>query len=95
MAVDGGKVLGGLTAYILAQYYTIKPVVYIYDLAVQTKFQRQGIGKQLLLALKDYGKSWGFKELFVQAHEEDSHALEFYQNTGGIPDKVVHYTYQL
>lgn len=40
-----GKVVGGLTAYILQQYYSTMPLVYIYDLAVRANFQRMGIGK--------------------------------------------------
>ncbi|HYH56332.1 MAG TPA: GNAT family N-acetyltransferase, partial [Anseongella sp.] len=62
-----GKVLGGLTAYILDQYYSRKPLAYIYDLAVLKNFQRKGIGKSLIGYLTDHGEKKSFDEIFVQA----------------------------
>ena len=38
---DRQEVLGGLTAYTLQQYYATKPLVYIYDLAVDSRHQRK------------------------------------------------------
>lgn len=87
--------VGGLTAYTLEQYYSTKPLVYIYDLAVKTEFQRQGIGKNLIESITDYCEKEGVEEVFVQADEEDDYALDFYRATGGLPEKVVHFSYPL
>lgn len=87
------KVVGGLTAYTLPQYYSQSPLVYIYDLAVQTQWQRQGIGKQLISGIIHYCKEIGAEEVFVQAEEEDVHAVEFYHSTGARAEKVVHFYY--
>lgn len=90
-----GKIVGGLTAYILEQYYAAIPLVYIYDLAVNRTYQRQGIGKIILAELKMYCKRIGVKEVFVQADIADKHAIEFYRTTGGIAEDVIHFDYLL
>ena len=95
VAMIDEKVVGGLTAYTLQQYYSELPLIYIYDLAVRTEFQRQGIGKLLISAITDYGKVTGVEEVFVQADEEDGYALDFYKSTGATPEKVVHFYYPL
>lgn len=45
IALHDNKVVAGLTVYVLDQYYSGKPLAYLYDLAVLTEFQRKGIGK--------------------------------------------------
>ena len=47
IAILEDKVVGGLTTYVLEQYYSKKPLAYIYDLAVDINLQRQGIWKKL------------------------------------------------
>jgi aminoglycoside 3-N-acetyltransferase I len=90
-----GIIVGALTAHVLPSYYFESSEVYIYDLAVETTFQRKGIGKKLLLALTEYCSLHGYKEFFVQADEPDTHALEFYRSTGGTAEKVVHFYYRV
>ena len=75
------KVIGGLTVYVLEQYYSAKPLAYIYDLAVLTEFQRQGIGKLLMSRLTDYCKQNGFEDAYVQAETDDVQAVNFYRTT--------------
>jgi aminoglycoside 3-N-acetyltransferase I len=95
VALMDDQVIGGLTSYTLQQYYSTKPLVYIYDLAVQTEFQRKGIGKMLIAGINAYCKENGVEEVFVQADEDDAHALDFYRSTGARPEKVVHFYYPL
>ena len=95
VARHGDTVIGGLTAYVLAAYYSESSEVYLYDLAVATSFQRKGIGRKLLQALTGFCRENNFREFFVQADEVDTHALEFYRSTGGRPGKVVHFTYPI
>jgi ribosomal protein S18 acetylase RimI-like enzyme len=95
VALSEGKVVGGLTAYVLQQYYSRLPLVYIYDLAVQTAFQRKGIGKQLMTSIINYCKENGVEEVFVQADEVDDYAVEFYSSTGGRGERVRHFYYPL
>lgn len=90
------KVVGGLTAYTLKQYYLKRPLAYIYDLALEKHLQRQGIGTALINYCLAYFKKMDYDEVFVQADRPDDYALDFYRknNPSGEED-VVHFTYQL
>ena len=93
VAMCDNEVVGGLTAYELPMYYAKYSEVLIYDMAVLSEFQRKGIGKKLISALKKYCRKKGIQYIFVPANEEDAHALAFYTSTGGKPEKVVHFNY--
>ena len=95
VAIIDNRVVGGLTAHVLPSTYFPSSEVYIYDFAVETAFQRKGIGRQLINSLKEYCANLRLKEVFVQADLEDRHALDFYQATGGIAESVVHFSYEL
>ena len=95
-ASHNGKVIGGLTAYILDQYYSTKPLVYIFDLAIKKEFQRKGIGKKLISEINEYCRNQDFQEVFVQADKVDDYALEFYRSTPiSDEEQVVHFYYSL
>jgi aminoglycoside 3-N-acetyltransferase I len=89
------EIIGGFTAYELPMYYSEYSEVFIYDIAIKHEFQRKGLGEKLLLALKEYCKQNGIKEIFVAANEEDKHALDFYKSTGGKAEKVMHFNYDM
>ena len=95
IASSGKEVVGGLTAYTIRQYYSTLPLVYIYDLAVKTNFQRQGIGKKLIAGITGYCRENGVQEVFVQADAPDLHAIEFYHSTGAKAENVIHFYYPL
>lgn len=89
------KVIGGLTSYILHQYYSPRPLVYIFDLAVVTEHQWKGIGKRLIARNNDYCRSIGAEVVMVQADVADDYAIKFYKSTGGKPEEVIHFDYQI
>jgi len=95
VARSEGTIVGGLTAYSLMQYFSESPLLYIYDVAVMRRYQRKGIGKKLMLGIKDYCSEIGINEIIVQADETDEHAIEFYQSTGAKAAKVVQFYYGL
>lgn len=89
-------IIGGLTIYILEQYYSVKPLAYLYDLAVLQEYQRKGIGRSLINFARFYCKEQGFEELFVQADKADDYALEFYRSTNPTKEEdVSHFYYKL
>jgi ribosomal protein S18 acetylase RimI-like enzyme len=92
---DRKELLGGLTAYTLQQYYATKPLVYIYDLAVDSRHQRKGIGTKLIAAITSFCKAEGMQEVFVQADRVDEHAVDFYRKTGATEEDVLHFYYDL
>lgn len=91
-----GKIIAGLTVYVLDQYYSRKPLAYIYDLAVLSEYQRKGVGKRLIEFTNDYCRKMGFEEVFVQADKVDDYAIEFYRSTKPTEEEqVVHFYYTL
>lgn len=96
VAKQEGLIIGGLTIYILEQYYSVKPLAYLYDLALLQEYQRKGIGKSLISFARSYCKEQGFEELFVQADKADDYALEFYRSTNPTEEEdVSHFYYKL
>jgi len=95
VALLDNKVVGGLTSYIMQQYYSKSPLVYIFDLAVKTELQRQGIGRMLITINNSYCKTIGIETVMVQADEVDDYAIKFYKSTGAKAQKVIHFDYEL
>ena len=95
MALLDNKVVGGLTSYIMQQYYSKSPLVYIFDLAVKKELQRQGIGRMLITNNNSYCKTIGIETVMVQADEVDDYAIKFYKSTGAKAQKVIHFDYEL
>ncbi len=96
IAKTENKIIGGLTVYLLDQYYSERPLAYLYDLAVVTEYQRKGIGKKLLEFMIEYCRNQGFEELFVQADKADGYALDFYRLTKPKrEEQVVQFSYVL
>jgi aminoglycoside 3-N-acetyltransferase I len=89
-----GKIVGGLTVYVLHQYYNPKPLAYIYDVGVSPSFQGQGVGKKLMKEVCDYCKANGFDAAYVEAELDDNEAINFYRKTQATHElKALHFTY--
>ncbi len=88
-----GRVIAGLTAYVLHQYYSTRPLAYIYDLAVLSMYQRQGLGKVLISAIVKLSRERKYEEVFVQADTADTYALEFYRGTRPTAEEDVRHFY--
>lgn len=96
VATTENKVIAGLTVYLLDQYYSERPLAYIYDLAVLTAYQRKGIGKKLIEFTTEYCRNKGFEEVFVQADKVDDYAIDFYRLTRPTnEEQVVQFSYVL
>ncbi|WPP51381.1 GNAT family N-acetyltransferase [Catalinimonas niigatensis] len=89
-----GKVIGGLTVYILHRYYSAKPVAYIYDVGVMPDYQRNGTGKKLISHLNKYCKDNNFEDAYVEAETNDTQAVNFYRTTPISSElQATHFTY--
>lgn len=95
VALKNDEVVGGISAYELEMYDQPGSALYIYDLAVHHDYQRTGIGSKLMKEVMDYSKRNGIQTVFVQAEEEDQHAITFYQKIGGEPTKTCHFNFDL
>ena len=89
-----GKVVGGLTVYILHSYYSEKPKAYVYDVATATEYQGNGFGSSLIAHVCAYLNQHGFEEAWVEAESEDIKAVEFYRKTAFTNEmSATHFTY--
>ena len=86
----GGRVVGGVTGYVLPMARKPKCEFYIYDVAVDAAFRRQGIATEMLEELKKHLKARGIDTIFVQADEEDDPAVQLYSRLGKRRE-VVHF----
>lgn len=77
-------IIGGIVAYILDKFEQQRKEVYLYDLAIASEHQRQGVGRRLMEKLKLVAKEVGAYVMFVQADEGDD-AVYFYESLG--PDE--------
>jgi len=93
-ALEGGAVVGGLTAHALPLTRAEATELFIYDIAVRADRQRRGIGRALMNKLFTLGKDAGIRVSFVPAENEDSHALDFYRSVGGEPTEVTFFTFE-
>ncbi len=94
-AFDGDEMCGGLTGYIMLMYYHAESELYLYDMAVATSHQRQGIGRLLIEEMKRFCTAGNIGVMFVEAHADDLHAVEFYRSTGGAAEQAVHFNYYI
>ncbi|MCC6987977.1 MAG: GNAT family N-acetyltransferase [Acidobacteria bacterium] len=92
-AVADGRVAGGLRAHVLPMTASETAELFLYDIAVRPDCQRQGIGRQLVAALRARGAAHGIDVMFVPADNEDTHALDFYRALGGVPAPVTFFTF--
>ena len=88
VATQDGQIVGGATAYELPLYTHPQSEWLIYDVAVHRDFRRQGIGSGLLQHLQAEAQKRGVTDLFLDAHVEDIHAIEFYRRLGAKEEKV-------
>jgi len=92
-AVADDEVVGGLTAHTLPMTRSESSEVFIYDIAVRQDHQRQGVGRQLIAALRESASAAGIQVIFVPADNDDGHALEFYRALGGQASPVTFFTF--
>jgi len=89
-ALKKGRVIGGLAAYELKKFEQAHSEFYIYDLAVDADYRRQGVGTALIQALKPIAAGRGASVIFVQADQGDEPAIALYQSLGR-REEVVHF----
>jgi aminoglycoside 3-N-acetyltransferase I len=93
VAVAGGEIVGGLTAHALPMTRDERTEMFIYDVAVRPDYQRQGVGRHLMAAVRVAARGRGIDDVFVAADEDDAHALDFYRSLGGSPSMSAIFTF--
>lgn len=89
-----GKVVGGLTIYVLHGYYSEQPTAYIYDVGITPIHQGKGLGKALIKEVCRYCKQQNYIEAYVEAESDDIDAVGFYRKTKYSSEmNATHFTY--
>ena len=60
------------------------PKLLLYEIGTAPGVRRRGIGRALIEALKDLGRSRGAVSIFAITEEENSAAMALYSMTGGV-----------
>ena len=90
VAVEQGRIIGGLAAYELVKFEQERSEFYIYDLAVREDRRRQGVATALIEKLKQIAGESGAWVIFVQADHGDDPAIALYTKLG-IREDVMHF----
>lgn len=93
-ALDGSEVMGGLTAYELPLTRAERSELFLYDIAVRKDYQRRGVGRDLVNALRSVANSRSL-DIFVAADDADAHAISFYRHFGGQEAAVSMFTLRI
>ncbi len=88
-----GRMIGGLTAHTLPLTRLEEWEIFLYDIAVMPEYQRRGVGRRLVEALREQAAAEGITTVWVPADNEDTHALDFYQALGGEAAPVTIFTF--
>ena len=86
----GNKIVGGLAAYQLRKFEQERHEIYIYDLAVDRDYRRQGIATALINRLRNIAIDRGAYIIFVQADHGDDAAIALYSKLG-MREDVLHF----
>lgn len=95
VALGDDRVIGGVTGYELELYSEKKKEMYLYDLAVDEGHRKKGVGRSLITSLKEIAQKRAVSLIFVEAHAEDTGAIEFYRAIGAEMDDVRHFNIHL
>ena len=89
-ALCGGNVIGGTAAYLLPKFEQARSELYIYDLAVDAHYRRQGVATAMIAELQQLAATRGVHVIFVQADREDGPAIALYTKLG-VREDVLHF----
>ena len=95
VATVGGRAVGGLTAHVPPMTAYEGAELFIYDVAVADDYQRRGVGRRLLAAVRDEASRLGASSVFVLADNEDAGALAFYRALGGAASGVTLFQFKV
>ena len=90
VALSDGQVIGGLVAYELEKLEQERSEIYIYDLAVDDAYRRQGLATALIERVGEIASSRGAWVIYVQADYGDEPAIALYTKLGRRED-VMHF----
>jgi aminoglycoside 3-N-acetyltransferase I len=95
VALNNGVVIGGLTAYELDMYKEETTEIFLYEIAVEPLYRRNGVAKELIESLKKVCVSKGIREMYVGTEKDNYPAIKLYKATGGKMEEIAWFVYDL
>jgi ribosomal protein S18 acetylase RimI-like enzyme len=86
VAYVGDEPAGFVRGTILHQLSTTRRQMFLYEIGVDDRFQRQGIGRALIQAMAGLARQEDCAEMFVFTNRSNSAAMRLYETTGGITE---------
>lgn len=84
MAFVGGQAAGFLIAHELRRLDGLSAEMFLYEIGTDQQFQRRGVGRALVTALKALAKARGCRGLFVATNASNGAAMGLYEITGAL-----------
>ena len=82
--IDDNKIIGYACGHELNRLDNAGNMMYIHGVGVHADYRRQGIGKQMMTAIKQWCKLNGIRKMFLYAHKTNTAACALYASVGGI-----------
>jgi ribosomal protein S18 acetylase RimI-like enzyme len=83
VAIDGGVVVGFVSAVLYVHPDKPGPELWINEVGVAPSHQRQGIARRLLQCTLDEARTTGCREAWVLTDRSNHAAMQLYENGGG------------
>lgn len=86
LAYVHGRPVGFLRGSALLQVEDRRPQFFLYEVAVDEEYRRQGVGRSLVDAMLRFARDRGFAEAFVFTSPRNRPAVGLYRSTGGVTE---------
>jgi ribosomal protein S18 acetylase RimI-like enzyme len=86
LAETEGRAVGFVRATELRQLKTTRRQMFLYEIEVDARYRRRGIGRELVDWLLRYCRERRFDEMFVFTDPSNEAAVTLYRSTGGVTE---------
>ena len=90
-----GDVVVGMASALHYVHPDKQPELFVMEVGVAAPYQRQGVGRRLLDALFEHGRTLGCKEAWVATETDNVAARGLYAAAGGREEEMMYYTFRL
>jgi len=81
--IDNNKIIGYACGYELNRLDNAGNMLYIHGVGVHENYRRQGVGKQMMTAIKQLCRLSGICKMFLDTHKTNTAARALYDSVGG------------
>jgi ribosomal protein S18 acetylase RimI-like enzyme len=86
LATEGNEVVGFLRGTELGQLKSKQKQMFLYEIEVERRFRRRGIGSELVRTLLQYCREKEFEEVFVFVDPANESGVRLYRATGAVTE---------